>query len=117
MAKVYGIHVLELNPGVTGEEYEQFMAGEGAALLQAFPGVKLYILKGDRGARAGQYAALWEFDSVEVRDQMFPRVDGPWAETVGQFLHPLARLSEKAATLTTEASGPATYTDYVVVAE
>ncbi|HET7076876.1 MAG TPA: hypothetical protein VFM49_05435 [Chloroflexia bacterium] len=116
MAKVYGIHPLELQPGVTGAAYEQFMAGEGAALLHAIPGGKVSLLKGDRGARAGRYAALWEFDSAAARDQVFPPGQ-PTAESMEQLPEPLRRLFEKAATLARGAGDPQFFTDYVVVAE
>ena len=71
MAKVYSIHPLELNPGVTAEEFEKFVNSAGAGLQAG--GVK--FLKGDRGARKGQYMMLTEWDSVEARNRDFPEAD------------------------------------------
>jgi hypothetical protein len=116
MAKVYGIHPLELSPGVTGEAYEQFATGEGAALLHMFPGVKIALLKGDRGARAGKYAVIWEFDSVEARDAVFPPGQSQ-AQAAQQLPESVARLLEKAAPLASGWGDPQFYTDYAVVAE
>ena len=112
MAKVYGIHLIELKPGVSVAEFEQFIQGEGAALFQMPNGAKSSVLKGDRGARAGRYAVLLEFDSVEARNQTFPTADETAAGP-----DPQAALYEKLFTLVSGVGDPATYTDYVVVAE
>jgi hypothetical protein len=112
MAKVYGIHPIELKPGVSAAEFEQFIRGEGAALFQTPNGAKSSVLKADRGARAGRYAVLLEFDSVEARNQMFPVADQTPAPP-----DPQAALYEKLFTLVSGIGDPATYTDYVVVGE
>ena len=112
MAKVYGIHPLELKPGVTEAEFEQFIHGEGAALFQIANGAKNFVVKGDRGVRAGRYAVLLEFDSVEVRNQVFPLADQPATAP-----DPQAALYQKLFTLVSGVGDPATYTDYVVVGE
>jgi hypothetical protein len=116
MAKVYGIHPLELNPGVSGEAYEQFVTGEGAALLHMFPGTKISLVKGDRGARAGKYAVIWEFDSVEARDAVFPPGQSQ-AEAAQQLPESVARLLEKGAAMARGGGDPQFFTDYVVVDE
>jgi hypothetical protein len=40
--------------------------------LPEVPGWKFHLLKGDRGARAGEFLILFEMDSVEARDRFFP---------------------------------------------
>jgi hypothetical protein len=112
VAKVYGIHPIELKPGVSVAEFEQFIHGEGAPLFQTPNGAKVSILKGDRGARAGRYAVLLEFDSVEARNQTFPTADQSTVEP-----NPQAALYEKFFSLVSGVGDPSTYTDYVVVAE
>ncbi len=76
MAKVYIFQTLELHPGVKGEDFEKFFLEEYAPLG---PKIGWYptLLKGDRGERAGKYAAIWEIESVEARNRI--------AYGVGQF--------------------------------
>jgi hypothetical protein len=71
MGKVYGIHELELNPGVDEKSFVQFFNCE---LAQAYAevGWTLALLKGDRGQRAGKYAVLLKIESRETRDRFSP---------------------------------------------
>ena len=71
MGKVYGIHELELNPGVDEDSFVQFFNCE---LAQAYAemGWKLMLLKGDRGQRAGKYGVLFEIESRAARDRISP---------------------------------------------
>ncbi len=71
MAKVIGIHRLELKPGVT-EEQVQALATQITREMQ-IPGGTVTLGQGDRGERAGQYVMIIEIDSVETRDRYFPR--------------------------------------------
>ena len=72
MAKVYGLHEIELQPGVEPDEYERLFAEE-IARSPELSGWKTHLLKGDRGARAGKYLVLLEIESLEARDRYFPR--------------------------------------------
>src|SRR4051794_16213157 len=55
--RMIGIHQLELKPGITAEQFEQFLAREFQH--QRTPsGWKTSILKGDRGERTGRYAVM-----------------------------------------------------------
>jgi hypothetical protein len=113
--KVFGMHEIELRPGVTPEEYEQFYANELASLPE-FEGWKTYLLKGDRGERAGKFLLLFEIESEEARDRYFPRPEEE-SEEVQRFLeqHPQAAAAwEKESTFLTE---PYPRTDYVVVGD
>jgi hypothetical protein len=40
-------------------------------------GVDLVFMKADRGARPNQYLELWNFETVEARDDIFPTEEGP----------------------------------------
>ena len=71
MSKVYGIHEIELHPGVNEESFVQFFNQELAdANIEI--GCKLKLLKGDRGQRVGKYAVLFEIESREARDRFSP---------------------------------------------
>lgn len=71
MAKVFGIHYLELLPGVKEEDFEQFTTEHRypATTRQDFT---FYVLKGERGERVGKYLMICEFDSIEARDRYWP---------------------------------------------
>src|SRR5690349_17293677 len=94
MAKVYGIHMLELKPGVSAEEFERLVTEEVYPAMQA-AGFQYSVLKGDRGARTGKYTMLLEFDSVAERNQMFPTPDQPEAEVVQRWTEAMGRAVEK----------------------
>ncbi len=111
MPKVFALHEIELPPGVTLEEYEQFFAKELAPVPE-LPGWKIHLLKADRGERAGKLLLLAEIESVEARDRYFPRpeeVSEEWTRFVEQ--HPGAAAWEKIH------SKPHNWTDYVVVGD
>lgn len=115
MPKVYGIHTIALRPGVTEEEFERFVKEEVSA-VEAMPGWKGYLLKGDRGERAGKYLWVYEIESVEVRDRAAPSETEFSAEAMQYFeSHPeFGRVMEKFAKLTNGL--PSLFsTDYVVV--
>lgn len=77
MAKVYGIHEIELHPGADPAAFEQLCA-EGSR-MGGFAGWKSILLKGERGARKGKYTVLIEIDSLAARDRYAPD-SGPTAE-------------------------------------
>jgi hypothetical protein len=72
MPKVFGLHEVVLPPGMTAEEYEQLF-GKELTSLPDLQGWKTYLLKGDRGDRAGKLLLMFEIESVEARDRYFPR--------------------------------------------
>jgi hypothetical protein len=95
MVRVFGIHEVELNPGVSEAEFEQFTLGKFLPALKNLqvPGVKFHLLKGDRGARAVKYLFLMIFDHVDLRDRYFPAPNQPSQELL-QIIKPLEALSK-----------------------
>ena len=71
MGKVYGLHTLQLRPGVTGDDFERFVANN-IEQWPTIPGWRIALLKGDRGDQVGQYLSLVELDSIEARDRVSP---------------------------------------------
>ena len=115
MAKVFGIHELELRPGVTPEQFDQFVRDE-VARAPAQPVWTIHVLKGDRGTRDGKFAVLIEIESVETRDRLFPDSGGEPSPEAQQYLASSNTLMEKWSTLATAPGDPATvWTDYAVV--
>jgi hypothetical protein len=111
MAKVLGMHMFALKPGVKAEDFEKFVTEEVYPL--PWPeGLEDYLLKGDRGDREGRYLWVMELESVELRDRHFPS-PGKMSEELQRFFEPLATVFEKWETFATPID--AIYTDYVVV--
>jgi hypothetical protein len=118
MTRVYGLHEIELNPGVSEEDFENFFLNE-MATAPIFPGFKLQLLKGDRGARAGKYLMLFDIDSRETRDRFAP-ASNKSSEESDQFQEEhkdvLEPLFQKWATFSpTDIGQNLNYTDYLVL--
>jgi hypothetical protein len=77
MAKLYSLHMIALKAGASGPEFERFFHEEVAPGPMP-SGLGMRLLKGDRGDRAGKYLLMFEFESVERRNQLFPEA-GPAA--------------------------------------
>ena len=117
MARVFGMHEVELRPGVDPQEFERFVTEELSAVPQ-FPGWRSYLLKGDRGVRTGKYLWIFEVDSVAARDRFAPTPDTDSAEAEEfQRQHPeTITMYEKWGTFTLPGTGPDhIFTDYVVL--
>jgi hypothetical protein len=115
MPKVFGLHEIELRPGVDPAEYERVFAEEVAS-SPTLPGWRASLLKGDRGARAGKFLVLIEMDSVEARDRYFPEPDSE-SEEFRRFMEQHPDAAAALQKLWTLESRPDNVTDYVVVVE
>jgi hypothetical protein len=70
------IRVITLKEGVDPSRFEQFVADEFTPAFERYiPGMRAFILKGNRGDRKGGYAFVLSFDSENTRDFYFPRED------------------------------------------
>ena len=111
MAKVFGMHMIALQPGVKADDFEKFVVEEMYP-LPFFEGMNFYILKGDRGDREGKYMGIFELESVERRDQLFPS-PGEMSSEAQKFLETHAAVFEKWETYATPMD--IITTDYVVI--
>ena len=112
MAKVYGLHTLELRQGVTDDDFERFVASN-VAQWPELPGWRMTLLKGDRGDQVGQYLSLVEIDSVEARDRVSPGGGLEDTEEGRQWLAVVGPLLEQWGQFVTHVPGvEAPYTDY-----
>lgn len=115
MARVLGIHRLELKPGVDEQAFERFITETFAPLYHQFePRQVAHLMKGDRGEQAGKYALLIEIESVEARDEMYP-AEGRLSETLDQGVKSTAPIWEKLYSLV-ETFPDDLYSDYVAMA-
>jgi predicted TIM-barrel fold metal-dependent hydrolase len=88
MAKVFGIHTLDLAPGVAAEEWERYLREEFRPIEA--PGFRGFIARADRGSQAGSYLLIVEFDSAETRDRAFP------AGAAAEDIRPMIEEAERA---------------------
>ena len=113
MPTVIGVHELELKPGVSAEEFEQF-AREFVPAYSELPGTTVTFYSGERGARAGRYLLVFTFESAAARDRMFPTSGQP-SEEMQHWSTKYAAMSQRWEELVTGLGGP-TFTDYAEVA-
>jgi hypothetical protein len=77
MSKVYSLHMIALKAGANGPDFERYFREEIGA-VPGPSGLTMRLLKGDRGDRKGNYLLMFEFESDERRNQLFPEA-GPAA--------------------------------------
>ena len=111
MAKVYGLHEIELRPGADPAAFEQLVAS--AAELENFEGWTPYLLKGERGERKGKYMLLVEIESLAARDRYAPD-SGSTAE-MEELSRQAAPFWERWRALATVPGEDTVFTDYVVI--
>lgn len=118
MTRVFGMHEIELNPGVNEEDFENFFLNE-VTKAAFYPGWSARLLKGDRGARKGKYLMLVDIESVEARDRFSP-APNEGSEEANQFdqehKEELEPVFQKWATFSpTQVGQNSIYTDYLVL--
>jgi hypothetical protein len=112
---VYSMREFDLKSGVNTDEFDAFVRKEMAnALGKDAEGMKLLILRGDRGVRRGHYLLVWEFDSVAARDRYFPREGSLGSPAFQQVLDRMKAVMGK---FSGEINQNFAYTDYVQMSE
>ena len=109
--RVVALREATLKSGVRGADFERYFADSVAGPVNRhIPGVRAYLMKGERGARLGGYVIVYEFDSVERRNEYAPKPDSMSAR-----LRQLARaLPARGMEDLTKYVDIAAYTDYVI---
>lgn len=72
---IFGLHAMniKLKENVTSTEFEKFFLEEYAPKFEEhFPGIKLYLLKGERGENEGKYGEFIYFKSLDERNYWIP---------------------------------------------
>ena len=110
MGKVISVQPFDLKPGVTDADIEAHLRDSTFSV----PGITVYVAKGDRGARNGQYVAIIETESAELRDRYFP-ADGSPSDEFTQLFAPFMAEDERFRKLTTWPNPDST--DYHVISE
>lgn len=80
MSRIISVHEYELGTGVEVERFESaIMEARKRGLLQIDGLSDHRFLRGIRGANRGKYGALWIYESREVWERLWGRVDHPLA--------------------------------------
>jgi hypothetical protein len=108
MSKLLSIFSFELKPGVTQEEFKKHIREVWKPISSSLDGVKPHFLVNYEEERAGKYAGLLEFDSVEIHDKYFPSTE-EGSRTLA-LPRDWLEASNKLSTLADN-----TYTDYVEI--
>lgn len=113
--EVISVRELTLKAGVNPADFERFVVQTfNPAWEGAVPGMKVYVAKGDRGARTGGYVLLIIFDSEKTRNVIVPVQGGGVAEAFRPILDGLlSGPYQKLITSYLESDPP--FTDYVVL--
>ena len=107
---LFALREYEIKAGMEAE-FEEFCVNTSVPAFQKnFPGMEIYYLKGDRGARKGKYAEILSFESVDKRDYYFPTHDSTNAEIADEF----GKMFET-TNVNKFLTEPASYTDYFKV--
>ena len=85
MSKVYAFHMVALKAGASGPDFERYFR-EGIASGSKLSGMTMRLLRGDRGDREGKYLVMFEFESVERRNQLFPEAGPAPRQTSDEFM-------------------------------
>lgn len=116
MAKVLGIHEIEVREGLSEASLKKKFK-EFAREWEAITGWKMLLLKGDKGQRSGKYALIYEIKSVQERENplgMSKEEENRWVEDHKDLLEDFSK--KWAAISPTDTGTHEEYTDYIVLA-
>lgn len=78
MTKIISVHEYRLRPTTDRNEFERAIRGAEQRGLVELPGLlDHYFLRGIRGARSGEYAAVWVYKSRRAWSQLWGSVAKP----------------------------------------
>ena len=113
--EVIAIRECKLKAGVDSVKFERFIIEKyNPAMEGAFPGVKSFVTKSDRGQKKGSYAHLFIFDSQKTLHSIAPEEGGKMGAWFVPFWEKSAPI-RKELDAYLEEGWMAKFTDYVVL--
>lgn len=113
--EVIAIRECKLKAGVDSVKFERFIIEKyNPAMEGAFPGVKSFVTKSDRGQKKGSYAHFFIFDSQKTLHAISPEDGGEMASWFVPFWEKSAAIRNKLDTYLEE-GWMAKRSDYVVL--
>ncbi len=114
MAKVFGIHHMELKNDADAAKFERIVSDEFNALPK-LAGWESSIVKGERGNNVGQYMLIMEVESLETRNRDIPGDGRPFSPELQKWFDTTAPTFDKVSSYLTAPLGGGVFTDYVTV--
>jgi hypothetical protein len=112
--RVLGLHHLSLKDGVTPEDFERFVAEEWSPVFSGlFPGIRIMVAKGDRGAGVGDYLLVYDIQSMYVRKWYWPVAGGEGTEAATALRETCGNACSDAIDKFYSMAENTGYTDYV----
>ncbi len=113
--EVIAIRECKLKAGVDSVKFERFIIEKyNPAMEGAFPGVKSFVTKSDRGQKKGSYAHFFIFDAQKTLHAISPEDGGEMANWFVPFWEKSASI-RKELDAYLEEGWIAKYSDYVVL--
>ena len=86
-----------LQPDATMNQFLDISKKYAAAFEQAYPGTKMFIMKGERGEFKYKVSTLTVFESVELRDKYWPTEEGegPFDQAATEIFAPVMEEGSK----------------------
>jgi|WetSurSiteA1Bulk_404760.scaffolds.fasta_scaffold00146_14 hypothetical protein len=89
-------YTVTLQPDVTMNQYLDFYLNKYIpAFEENMPGLKMYVLIGDRGAKKNQMGEIWYFESREIRNKYWPTEEGEGSDEVKAALDKMKPIVEE----------------------
>lgn len=111
--EVVAIRTLELNDDVDSSQFDRFVQNRyNPGWEGIIPGMKVVVVKADRGEEKGAYALIFLFDSVRTRNAYFPQEGSEGTESFQAYIKKASELDTELMQYV-ETVGP--YTDYVAL--
>ena len=108
-----GFHTITVkpNPDVTFNQFmDYFMNKYVPKYEESFPGLKIYVVKGNRGENENGFGMLFCFNSVEDRDKYWPKMNE--SSELAQI--GFSKMSIASTELAALGSWTSTHTDWVI---
>lgn len=113
--EVIAIRDCKLKPGVDSAKFERFIIEKyNPAMEGAFPGVKSFVTKTDRGQKKGSYTHFFIFDSQKTLHAISPEEGGKMADWFVPFWEKTAPIRKELDEYMEE-GWMAKFSDYVVL--
>jgi hypothetical protein len=104
-----------LNPEVSMNQFLDFYNNKYIPEFEKnYPGVKLYLLWGDRGEKKNKMGGLLLFESVAVRDKYYPEEDGETSSEALKAANEKMKVIDAELSKYVVSGTRTTYTDYII---
>ncbi len=106
---------ITLNPDVSMNQFLDFYNNKYIPEFEKnYPGLKVYLLGGDRGEKKKKFGAIWLFESVAVRDKYYPTEDGTTTSEAVETGDEKMKVMDAELSKFVVSGNRTTYTDWII---